>query len=90
MILYDGHYKQWRWVKRHKLGYRPAVIDKMEELADDGDEQYASGDGLQVTEFIFPDDFDLDAWLKVNHTAAEVAGHNVIRNNQGCYPQINI
>ncbi len=44
----------------------PAVLDKMEELADDGDESYASGDGLQVTELGFPDDFDMDLWMKLN------------------------
>lgn len=32
-----------RWVKD------PAVLDRMFKLADDGDEIYASGDGLQVT-----------------------------------------
>lgn len=43
------------------------VLDKMEERADDGDEQYASGDGLQSTMLVFPDDFDLEAWMKTNH-----------------------
>lgn len=47
----------------------PAVIDRMIELADDGDETYASGEGLQVKEFVFPDDFDLDAWIKMNKLA---------------------
>lgn len=44
-----------------------AVLDKMEQLADDGDEAYASGDGLQVDTLVFPDDFDLDAWIAKNH-----------------------
>lgn len=43
------------------------VLEKMEELADDGDESYASGDGLQSHKLVFPDDFDLDSWLKTNH-----------------------
>ena len=38
----------------------PAVLQKMEELADNGDECYASGDGLQVKTLVFPDGFDLD------------------------------
>lgn len=50
-----------RWVKDYE------VIDKMQALADDGDETYASGDGLQLREIKFPDDFDLDAWIKLNH-----------------------
>jgi len=41
------------------------VLDKMYDLATDGDEYYASGDGLQVRELTFPDDFDVDTW--VNH-----------------------
>lgn len=43
------------------------VLDKMQELADAGDSSYASGDGLQKRELYFPDGFDLDAWVKVNH-----------------------
>jgi hypothetical protein len=46
------------------------VLDKMEELADDGDESYASGDGLQTHKLVFPDDFDLNAWMKTNHITA--------------------
>lgn len=42
------------------------VLDRMEQLADAGDEAWASGDGLQVTQFKFPDDFDLDSWLSIN------------------------
>jgi hypothetical protein len=44
----------------------PDVLDIMEERADDGDETYASGDGLQVTGLGFPDDFDMDRWMKLN------------------------
>ena len=44
----------------------PAVIDKMQELADDGDECFASGDGLQVRTLAFPADFDLETFMKVN------------------------
>lgn len=43
------------------------VVDEMEKRADEGDECYASGDGLQVKEFYFPDDFDLTGWLSMNH-----------------------
>lgn len=50
-----------RWVLDEK------VIERMEELADDGDETYASGDGLQVKRMIFPDDFDLLGWMGTNH-----------------------
>lgn len=45
----------------------PAILAKMEKLANEGDEQYASGDGLQVKTFKFPDDFDLDSWVQLNH-----------------------
>jgi len=50
-----------RWVTDDK------VLDQMQELADDGDETYASGDGLQVKTLTFPDDFDLEAFMKLNH-----------------------
>ena len=43
------------------------VIDRMEELADEGDDAYASGDGLQVNKLLFPDNFDMDSWLDLNH-----------------------
>jgi hypothetical protein len=43
------------------------IIDKIQELADKGEERYASGDGLQVREFVFPDDFDVEKWAEVNH-----------------------
>jgi hypothetical protein len=42
------------------------VIDRMEDLADDGDESYASGDGLQVNTLLFPDGFDIQAWIRMN------------------------
>lgn len=45
----------------------PAVIDKMQELARAGHETFASGDGLQVRTFIFPPEFDIDAFIKTNH-----------------------
>jgi len=43
------------------------VLEKMEELADEGDESYASGDGLQSRVLVFPEGFDLKAWMKTNH-----------------------
>lgn len=55
----DGSNSIW-WVTD------PQVLDKMQELADDGDDQFASGDGLQVRSYRFPEGFDLDEWLKVN------------------------
>lgn len=42
------------------------VLEKMQQLADDGDENYASGDGLQSRSIVFPDDFDVDAWVDKN------------------------
>ena len=44
-----------------------AVLDKMEELVDDGDESYASGEGLQVRTLSFPEGFDLANWLSANN-----------------------
>lgn len=49
-----------RWVLNEK------VIDRMEELADEGDDRYASGDGLQVKKLVFPDNFNLKSWMKTN------------------------
>jgi hypothetical protein len=43
-----------------------AVMHKIRELADDGDEQYASGDGLQDRKLKFLDDFDVDQWVNDN------------------------
>lgn len=43
------------------------VLDEMEDMAGDGDERYASGDGLQVHTLRFPDGFDLPDWLSANH-----------------------
>jgi len=37
-------------------------LEKMEEQ-----ERYQSGDGVQVRELMFPDDFDLEAWATINH-----------------------
>lgn len=42
------------------------VMDKMKELADTGDSKYSSGDGLQEHCLQFPDDFDIDSWIKLN------------------------
>ena len=42
------------------------VLDRMKELADEGDEKYASGGGLQVRRFLFPDEFDLAGWRDLN------------------------
>lgn len=42
------------------------VMSKMQELADEGDERFASGDGLQYWEISFPEGFDVDAWVKLN------------------------
>lgn len=42
------------------------AIDKLENLADSGDERYASGDGLQIRPLIFSDEFALDAWVARN------------------------
>lgn len=44
-----------------------AVMERIRELADDGAEQYQSGDGLQEQTVKFPDDFDIKAWLKLNY-----------------------
>lgn len=43
-----------------------AAIDRVQYLADEGYEQYASGDGLQIIELTFPDEFALDAWVAKN------------------------
>ena len=43
------------------------VIEKMRELADSGDSQYSSGEGLQEYSLEFPEDFDIDAWIKANY-----------------------
>ena len=42
------------------------VIDKMEQLANEGDEVYASGDGLQVITLIFKDQDMLDYFIARN------------------------
>jgi len=43
-----------------------AVLDKMQDLADDGDECYASGDGLQSRRLIFKDQEMLDYFIQRN------------------------
>ena len=43
-----------------------AAVNRAHSLADEGYEQYASGDGLQITELKFPDEFALDAWVIEN------------------------
>ena len=43
-----------------------AVLARMEELADEGDEEYASGDGLQVKTLCFPPDFDMEHFIASN------------------------
>jgi hypothetical protein len=45
----------------------PAVVALMQQKADEGNECYASGDGLQVWELVFPDGFDLGVWLISNN-----------------------
>jgi len=42
------------------------VLARMEELADEGDEEYASGDGLQVKTLCFPPDFDMEHFIASN------------------------
>lgn len=44
----------------------PAVIAKLEELSDDGDETYGSGDGLQVRDLLFTDEVALSDWMVLN------------------------
>lgn len=43
------------------------VLEKMRELAESGDSQYSSGEGLQEYSLEFPEDFDIDAWIKANY-----------------------
>lgn len=42
------------------------AVKRVNDLADAGDEQYASGDGLQIKSVAFPDEFALDAWVTEN------------------------
>lgn len=42
------------------------AMRRLYEQAEAGEEQYASGDGLQVTELKFPDEFAMDAWVIEN------------------------
>jgi hypothetical protein len=43
------------------------VIEKMREIAESGDSQYSSSEGLQEYSLEFPEDFDIDAWIKANY-----------------------
>lgn len=43
-----------------------AAVDRVNVLAEEGDEIYASGDGLQIRELNFPDEFAVDAWVLEN------------------------
>lgn len=43
------------------------VIEKMREVAESGDSQYSSSEGLQEYSLEFPEDFDIDAWIKANY-----------------------
>lgn len=53
----DGsQYIEWR-----KL-LNDDIFAKLERI-----EGYQSGDGVQTSEYKFPDDFDIDAWAKVNN-----------------------
>jgi len=40
--------------------------EKMEQLEENNHEKYSSGDGFQVRELIFPDNFDLKAFMELN------------------------
>lgn len=42
------------------------ALARVQELADEGREVYASGDGLQLRELTFPDEFALNAWVIEN------------------------
>lgn len=42
------------------------VLTHLEALADEGDEAYASGDGLQARTFKFKDQESLDSFLELN------------------------
>lgn len=59
------------------------AIDKVQELANQGYEQYASGDGLQITELSFPDEFAVDAW--VIHNFRGYADEEILDPNSTFY-----
>jgi len=63
------------------------VIERMEELVDEGDEVYSSGDGLQARRLVFPDDFDVEAWIKTNYlnltTMADMDYNTAVQQNYG-------
>lgn len=53
----DGsQYIEWRKLMNDD------ILEKLEE-----DDSYQSGDGVQTREYKFPDDFDIDAWAKMNN-----------------------
>lgn len=43
------------------------VLKHLQELADEGDEAYASGDGLQARTIRFKDQESLNSFLELNH-----------------------
>jgi hypothetical protein len=43
-----------------------AVMARLRKLAEQGDDRYASGDGLQSRILTFPQGFDISTWLKRN------------------------
>ena len=45
---------------------KPESIEKLQNKSDIGDERYASGEGLQVKEFVFPDDYNVEKWAEIN------------------------
>ena len=54
------------------------VVGRMRERAEEGDDKYSSGDGLQVKRLTFPAEFNVYAWLASNGlyitTAVDVDG----------------
>lgn len=56
---YDGT-NEIQWVTDEQ------VLDRIEQLVDEGHARYASGDGLQARELLFPIGFDVAQWLKIN------------------------
>lgn len=62
MVITDNgdHSNSIEWV------LDPLVIRRMKKLANNGNEKYMSGEGLQVQTLTFPVDFDLNAWIQLN------------------------
>lgn len=53
----DGsQYVEWRKIMND------SVHEKLETY-----DSYQSGDGVQISEYKFPADFDIDMWAKINH-----------------------